>query len=44
MTETVTAESLAPADAIGRTRQIALLFLAYALACAAKAGHRLVPP
>jgi hypothetical protein len=38
MTETVTAESLAPADAIARTRQIALLFLAYALACAKKAG------
>ena len=38
MTEIVTAEGLAPAEAIARTRQIALLFLAYALGCAAKAG------
>jgi hypothetical protein len=38
MTETVIAESLAPADAIARTRHVAVLFLAYALACAAKAG------
>jgi hypothetical protein len=38
MTETVTPEDLAPADALARTRQIAVLFLAYALGCAAKAG------
>ncbi|MDQ2912777.1 MAG: hypothetical protein M3T56_05920 [Chloroflexota bacterium] len=38
MTETVSAGDLAPEQAIAQTRQIALLFLAYALARAAKAG------
>ena len=38
MTETVSAADLPREEAIARTRRIAVLFVAYALACAAKAG------